>query len=349
MEWAKCRITTQTAKLWSNIGFSPQESKPWITQKFTHEEARSWSYTGITPILAGQWGPFEKWTPEEATEWMVGGFTASEMKYWISKETPFKEAQEWNQMGISSSIHMTLGKNFISRETWEKWQTTAPIAEAAKWIKHGFGIEQAQIWREYRVQPEQAAQLKGKITPMEAKEWLHLGFEAEDIEPWRSHMPNAKMASEYCKVNIEPLNAGKWAEMGMEPEEAQYFEKGGWAHDRTEAWIHTQEINLEMFKPYIHYSSTPDKILEWVRSRFHPTMARQWMEIEIGIPLATTMDNAKISPNMVAEYTEAGYTLDEAIPLLFKGIPLDKAPSPKRKRGENMTYSEKIKKRIPQV
>ncbi|KAJ9078507.1 hypothetical protein DSO57_1005948 [Entomophthora muscae] len=50
---------------------------------------------------------------------------------------------------------------------------------------------------------------------------------------------------------------------------------------------------------------------------------------------------------MVVEYIEAGYTLEETIPLLFKGIPMDKAPPPKRKGGENMSYSEKIQKEIP--
>ncbi|KAJ9074395.1 hypothetical protein DSO57_1006954 [Entomophthora muscae] len=208
--------------------------------------------------------------------------------------------------------------------------------------KLGFGIEQAQIWRKYRIQPAQAAKLKGKVTPMEAKEWIHLGFEAEKIELWRSHGPNAKTANKYRKVGIEPSNAGRWAEMGMEPEEAQYFEKGGWTHARTETWLHNQEIKIEVFKLYIHYSATPEKILEWVRSRFHPARARQWMEIEIDIPLATSLDDAKITPNLIAEYIDAGYTREEAIPLLFKGIPMDKAPSPKRKRGEHMSYSEKI-------
>ncbi|KAJ9089007.1 hypothetical protein DSO57_1017285 [Entomophthora muscae] len=104
-------------------------------------------------------------------------------------------------------------------------------------------------------------------------------------------------------------------------------------------------MDINKFKNYIHYSTSLDKILEWIHSKFQLAHARQWMELAIEIPLATTLADARISPEQVMEFLEVGYTIDKALPLLFKGIPLDKAPSPKRKRG-NMSYSEKIKKGI---
>ncbi|KAJ9089718.1 hypothetical protein DSO57_1009983 [Entomophthora muscae] len=104
-------------------------------------------------------------------------------------------------------------------------------------------------------------------------------------------------------------------------------------------------MNINVFKNYIHNSTSPDRILEWVNSRFQPPQARQWMELAIEIPLATTLADAKISPEQAMEFLDEGYTLDKALPLLFKGILLDKASSPKRKRG-NMSYSKKIKKGI---
>ncbi|KAJ9090103.1 hypothetical protein DSO57_1006172 [Entomophthora muscae] len=69
------------------------------------------------------------------------------------------------------------------------------------------------------------------------------------------------------------------------------------------------------------------------------------MELAIEIPLATTLANTKISPEQVMKFLDERYTLDKALPLLFKGILLDKASSSKRKRG-NMSYSKKIKKGI---
>ncbi|KAJ9062950.1 hypothetical protein DSO57_1005188 [Entomophthora muscae] len=69
--------------------------------------------------------------------------------------------------------------------------------------------------------------------------------------------------------------------------------------------------------------------------------------MEVDIPLATTLTNAMVTPPLVMEFLDAGYTPEETVPLLFKGIPMDKAPSLKQKRGDNMSYSKKIKKGIP--
>ncbi|KAJ9078512.1 hypothetical protein DSO57_1005953 [Entomophthora muscae] len=181
---------------------------------------------------------------------------------------------------------------------------------------------------------------------MEAKEWIQAGFEASQIGTWRQAIPNARNASTYMK-NIACVDAAQWFDVGLSAEEANYFEQGGWKYLKTVKWMHTNEVDFNKFRQFIHYSSNPDKILEWSQTKFPSSQARQWMTIEVDIPLATTLANTMITPLLVMEFLDARYTLEETVPLLFKGIPMDKAPSLKQKRGDNMSYSEKIKKGIP--
>ncbi|KAJ9078567.1 hypothetical protein DSO57_1005410 [Entomophthora muscae] len=182
---------------------------------------------------------------------------------------------------------------------------------------------------------------------MEAKEWIQAGFEASQIATWRQTIPNSRNSSTYMKKNIARLEAAQWFDVGLSVEEAHYFKQGCWKYLKTVKWLHANKVDFNKLRQFIHYSSNPDKTLEWSQSKFPPSQAHQWMAIEVDITLATTLSNAMITPPSVIEFLDAGYKLEETLPLLFKGIPMDKAPSLKQKRGNNISYSKKIKKGIP--
>ncbi|KAJ9056989.1 hypothetical protein DSO57_1026840 [Entomophthora muscae] len=201
---------------------------------------------------------------------MSGGFKATEMKYWNRVKVSLKQAGEWTKVGITPEIHTTMGDNPIIIDQWRDWKSTTHITEAAEWIKLGFSLEQAQLWKEYRILPSQAVTLKGVVTPMEAKEWIQVGFEASQIGTWRQAIPNARNASTYMKMNIACVDAAQWFDVGFAAEEANYFEQGGWKYPKTVKWMHANEVDFDKFRQFIHYSSNPDKILEWSRTKFPP-------------------------------------------------------------------------------
>ncbi|KAJ9083920.1 hypothetical protein DSO57_1029628 [Entomophthora muscae] len=163
---------------------------------------------------------------------------------------------------------------------------------------------------------------------------------------WKSKEVSLKDAAEWARMGITSTN-----HMAMEDTPITVTQWGEWKDTThiTEAadWIRLG-FNKEKAQIWKEYQVLPmqAKILkEWIHSKFQPAHMRQWMELAIEIPLSTTLANTRISPEQVMEFLDVGYTIEKALLLLFKGILLDKAPSPKRKR-ENMLYSKKIKKGI---
>ncbi|KAJ9074846.1 hypothetical protein DSO57_1002276 [Entomophthora muscae] len=255
-----------------------------------------------------------------------------------------EDAKAWQAVGVTTLLHKTLDKKKISLAKWGLWQHTTSLAEAAKWIEIGFNPAKAELWMDNKISPGDAAVLDGKLLPTDSGLWLKEGIKASQVLQWKALLPEVQSAGEFSREGLTPEEAAEWFDIGANAPEASIFKQGGWNPITVTNWLHINKIKYGEINKYIHATVSPVQAMEWKKESFSATDTKQWAWIQIQIDLAIRLRDLNIHPSNIAEFLNNEYTLDEAVELSIKKIPIKKASPPRRaNKANNMSYSERVK------
>jgi hypothetical protein len=166
--------------------------------------------------------------PSDTAEWNYHGISAEEAKQWIQEGIIFAAwAAQWKGEGFSAG-------------SAGRWRSIANVYTAGKFLRNGFGPEEAREWMNQGIKSGERAReylsagfdareagtfWKKGLYPDEAKEWKHAGFNAEAMLEWRYGPRQSGFyftkGTRYSQAVYDLEFAQNWRNAGFLPEEAQ--------------------------------------------------------------------------------------------------------------------------------
>ncbi|KAJ9089164.1 hypothetical protein DSO57_1015673 [Entomophthora muscae] len=195
------------------------------------------------------------------------------------------------------------------------------------WIAKGFNPTTVEEWMSFKITPSDAEFLKGKLAPNKAAMWLEEGIKAEMILAWKCLLPDTTSAGAFSREGFSSEIAAKWYNIGAVARKAIIFKNGRWITVTVINWLCRNQLKYCNVNKYIHQTISPAAAIEWKRTGFMAKEALLWSEIQVPVDFAETLRHKKIYLTKISEYLTNRYTLDEALNLVIKKVPLASAPS----------------------
>ena len=170
--------------------------------------------------------------------------------------------------------------------------------------------------------PKSAWEAAGVVSAGQLDEWLALNVRRPgQVEEWRAcsvRSPSEarfwvvlgqgpKDAAAWMRV-CDPLEARDWITIGYRPADAQKWRGYGVAPHEIPSW---KQLGVE----------TGTGIVGWVTAGFKPDVARPWIRAGILDPIeASLWRDASASPKVRAAWLKAGFSSEDALRLVIKGV-----------------------------
>uniref|UniRef100_A0A832I8V9 Uncharacterized protein n=1 Tax=Pseudothermotoga hypogea TaxID=57487 RepID=A0A832I8V9_9THEM len=207
-EWLKAGFTEQSAKLWSELGLSIQETKS-FKENFSYAEAVKWVKVGFR-------------NGDIARKWYDAGFSAAEAIVYESLELDPRNANALREYGITAyDLKKGIEEKRIRTDRFNIYEMFDALQngfnpirdseEIARWKELNFTLANAANWR------------RNGFTPEEAQAWIVEGFTYDQAREWKAN-------------EFTPEEAKEWKENGFTPQEAKQWKKEGFKADEAKQW-----------------------------------------------------------------------------------------------------------------
>jgi|GEM_PF-1014422 len=313
-EWLRLGFTEQSAKLWSELGLSPDEAQGY-KEYFSYSEAKGWVLVGFR-------------NGNIARKWFESGFEPEEAKVFEDIGINPKDALKLKDKGITAyELKAAFENGKINPETFNVQRAIEcqingfrlsefSLDEAEAWMKRGFSSSEAKYWKKRGFEPSDASKWSsnGFKKPEKAFEWKSRGFDADEAAEWSDVFSSPERALEWkskgftcseanlwSSLEFEVVEAKKWKEAGLDPYEAKKWKDFG--------------FEVEIAREWKRVVDEPSEVTEWIDKMLTPSQARRWKE--------------------------AGFRAEETDKLLNAGIECEKAKELKEKKSDLNRIIEK--------